>query len=133
MPDAVQQAALQGQPAPAPQPSVPVDESWDYHQWELEKIQQWLSSEERVQEERQGNQAGIENVKLHGVAHKAALQKQQAPPTGKPPSVSISYKDVADPAAKAQILSEAGIQSTPDAIEEAQGKQDAVQAVHKLI
>lgn len=132
-PMAVQQAQASGQPPPPPTPSVPIDPVWDYHQAEMDKVQEWLSSDERVQEERQGNLAGIENVKLHGQAHKDALAAQQGQPQGKPPSVSIAFGDVTDPKAQAQILAEAGIQTTPDALQEGQGEADAQKLMHNIV
>jgi hypothetical protein len=95
---------------------TPIDADFDYHQPELQKVQEWLSSEERVEADRAGETDGIERVRQHGLAHKQALAAQQAPPTGKPPAVAIAYKDVEDPAAKAQILAEAGIHSNAGAI-----------------
>jgi hypothetical protein len=75
-------------------PSVPIDEQYDFHQFEFAEVQNWLSSEKRVEEEEKGNALGIENVRLHGLAHKAVLDKlaaQQAAmaaqmPQGAPPA-----------------------------------------------
>lgn len=73
-----------GQPeAPAPDPtamlksSVPVDEL-DYHQWEFEKCQEWLSSAARRTEDQKGNQAGVLNVKLHALEHRQYLMQMAA-------------------------------------------------------
>jgi len=122
----LQQAQASGQqppPQPQPQTSVPVDEDFDYHQPEADKIQEWLSSDEKVQESNKGNQPGIMNVRLHGLAHRAAIAKQQQQPTGKPPSVAINFADM-PPDAQVQALSEAGIQTTPQALMQvAQQKQ----------
>jgi len=63
--------------APPMHPSVPVDEL-DYHQWEFEKCQEWLSSAARREEDKKGNQAGVQNVKLHALAHRAMLMQMQA-------------------------------------------------------
>jgi hypothetical protein len=93
-----------GQPPPPPpdpkklleslsKPSVPIDEQYDFHQWEYAEVQNWLSSEKRVDEEEKGNAMGIENVRLHGLAHFAQMQKLAAmmpppepqKPQGSPP------------------------------------------------
>ena len=93
-----------GQPPPPPpdpqklleslsKPSVPIDEQYDFHQWEYAEVQNWLSSEKRVDEDEKGNTLGIENVRLHGLAHFAQMQKLAAmmpppepqKPQGSPP------------------------------------------------
>lgn len=137
-PPTVQQAAVQqmvqkiqaglaaGQPAPPPPspeqiqqmvlsmstPTVPIDPDWDFHQFHTEVIQDWLASEQCQQEKERGNLEGIENVKLHGKAHKAALQAQAPPVQGKPPSVSINFADL-PPDGKLQAAKEAGITLSP--------------------
>jgi len=122
----VQQAMAQGMPEPPPptpqvikqvqqamaQPTVPIDPEWDFHQFHIQVIQDWLASDQCNQEKEKGNLAGIENVKLHGKLHKQALQAQQGAPQGKPPSVSINYKDLT-PGGKMQAAAEAGIQEAP--------------------
>lgn len=102
------QAIAIGQPAPpppGPQPSVPVDEL-DFHVWEFQKCQEWLSSKARRDEDAKGNQAGVMNVKLHALAHKAMIPA--APPmpvlpagkkAGPPPQGSPAPAPVAPPAA----------------------------------
>ena len=113
----------QGQPpppAPDPQqleqylmkPTVPIDPVWDFHQQHIQTIQDWLASQDRFDEEAKGNFPGIENVKLHGMAHKQALQAQQTAPQGKPPSVSINYADL-PPDGQVQAAAEAGIHVNP--------------------
>jgi len=99
---AVGLAAGTGQPPPPPpdqkklmealsKPSVPIDEQFDYHQFEYEECKAWLSSEKRVEEEEKGNYLGIENVRLHGILHFKQLQAQMAqmpppaPAQGSPP------------------------------------------------
>jgi len=79
-------------PAPDPQamlkPSVPVDEL-DFHQFEFAKCQEWLSSSDRRDQDRRGNQQGVANVRLHALAHKAMLLQQmaqQAAATAPPPA-----------------------------------------------
>lgn len=65
---------------PGPESSVPVDPIYDFHKYEFQEVQAWLNSEERVEEEKKGNQAGIENVRLHGIEHQAAMVAQMPPP-----------------------------------------------------
>lgn len=112
-----------GQPLPPPpdpaavaksleQPTVPIDPEWDFHQQHIQTIQDWLASQDRRDEEAKGNFEGIENVKLHGMLHKQALQAQQTAPQGKPPSVSINYSDL-PPDGQIQAAKEAGIQLNP--------------------
>ena len=68
-------------PAPDPtamlRPSVPIDEL-DYHQWEFEKCQEWLSSAARRQEVGKGNAAGVMNVRLHALEHRKAMAEMAA-------------------------------------------------------
>jgi hypothetical protein len=129
-PAAIQAAQQQGLPAPPPpppqvleqmqqkatqaltKPTVPIDPVWDFHQQHIQTIQDWLASQDRFDEEAKANFEGIENVKLHGMAHKQALQAQQAPPQNKPPSVSINYADL-PPDGQIQAAKEAGIQLNP--------------------
>jgi hypothetical protein len=71
-----------GQPGPPmpdiqPQPSIPVQEL-DFHQWEFEKCQEWLSSAARRDQDKRGNQAGVQNVILHALQHRAMMQQMMA-------------------------------------------------------
>ena len=111
-PQAMQAAQEQGLPAPPPpppevvqqmmqqatqqltKPTVPIDPIWDFHLQHFQTIQDWLASQDRFDEEAKGNFEGIENVKLHGMAHKQAIQAAQQPPQEKPPSVSINFADL---------------------------------------
>jgi hypothetical protein len=140
---AAQQAAAAGQPPP-PQPmtsSVPVGKR-DYHQPELDKIVEWLSSTACREQLQQGNQAGVQNVQLHADQHEAAIAAAAPKPQTKPPNVTLTAQ-ITDPAAIAQLLNEAGAQTTPDAVEasmvpDAQNKaadtQDkAANAQHKSV
>jgi len=122
----VQQGMAQGMPEPPPptpevlqqvqqqmaQPTVPIDPDWDFHQFHIDVIQDWLASEQCEQEKEKNNQAGIENVKLHGKAHKAALAAQTPPAPGKPPSESINYADL-PPSGQIQLAAKAGITLPP--------------------
>ena len=131
-----QQAQASGQPAPAqpqPQTSVPIDEDFDYHKEEADKVQEWLSSDERVQEDRAGNVDGIQNVRLHGLAHRAALAKQQGPPQGKPMSISAKFTDLPPEAQAAELQKAGDPQATPDSAAEHQGMQDAKEIGKKLV
>lgn len=94
------------------QQQVPVDPEWDFHQQHIQTIQDWLASQDRFDEEAKGHQQGIENVKLHGMAHKQALKAQQQPPQSKPPSESINYADL-PPDGKIQMAAHGGIQLNP--------------------
>lgn len=73
-------AKAQGLPMPPPldpmslwQSSIPIDPQCDYNQFEWETVQEWLSSPARREAELQGKQKGILNVRLHGLAHQAAM------------------------------------------------------------
>lgn len=82
------QAAGQGGPPPMNpedlmKPSVPVDEL-DFHQFEFQKCQEWLSSAARRAEDAKGNQSGVLNVKLHALAHQQ-MMKMQALAAAPPP------------------------------------------------
>ena len=123
----------QGQPAPPPpppeaiqnlqqqvtqqltKPTVGIDPVWDFHQQHIQTVQDWLASQDRFDEEAKGNFDGIENVKLHGMAHKQTLQAQQQPPQEKPPSASINFKDL-PPDGKLQMAAEAGIKLNPQGL-----------------
>ena len=129
-PAAIQAAHAQGlasPPPPPPQvieqmqqqatqallkPTVPIDPVWDFHAQHIQTIQDWLASQDRFDEEAKGNFEGIENVKLHGMAHKQALQAATAPPQEKPPNVSINYSDL-PPDGQIQAAAAAGIKLNP--------------------
>lgn len=69
-------------------PSVAVDPDFDNHEMEFQTVADWLSSEDRRREqEEKGNIRGVQNVRLHGLAHKKLIPPPPvAPPTksGKP-------------------------------------------------
>ena len=96
-------------------PTVPIDPVWDYHQEHFQTIKDWLASQDRFDEEAKGNFPGIENVKLHGEAHKQAIDAAQQPPQGKPPSVSINFADL-PPDGQLQAAKEAGISLNPQGV-----------------
>ena len=94
-------------------PTVPIDPVWDYHQMHIQTVQDWLASQDRFDEEAKGNFEGIENVKLHGMAHNPALAANTPPQQqGKPPSVSINFADL-PPDGQVQAAQEAGIKLNP--------------------
>jgi hypothetical protein len=97
-----------GQPAPPPpnpqsmmKSSVPIDEL-DYHQWEFQKCQEWLSSPQRRQEDEKGNQAGVMNVRLHALEHQkmmaAMMAAAQPAPTPMPAKKSPAHPQQEKPA-----------------------------------
>jgi hypothetical protein len=120
----VKQAQMQGAPPP-PQPdpnqviqsmmqsSIPIDATYDFHQWEFEKVQDWLNSKAGRDVIASGNVAGIQNVKLHGELHKKAMEAQQQAQS-KPPSENINFADL-PPAGQIQMAQQAGIQLTQGA------------------
>lgn len=121
-----QNPGLPPPPAPNPvqiaqsmaQPTVPIDPEWDLHAQHIQTVQDWLSSQERYDEEAKGNMEGIENVKLHGEAHKKAFAQQQANQPNanqKPPGVSINFADL-PPDGQVQAAAEAGIKLNPEGV-----------------
>jgi hypothetical protein len=131
-----------GQPPPPPpppqvmmqitqsltQPSVPIDAEWDFNELHLEEIKDWLASNECYEELQKGNQAGVQNVKLHGDLHKKAIAAQTPPPQQKPPSESINFADLPD-AGKIQLAAKGGITLSPQDIQAADLKKQAEQAL----
>jgi hypothetical protein len=122
---AVQQAQASGQPPP-PEPvtsSVKIG-SRDFHEFEVTKVNEWMSSESRREEERKGNFKGVHNVDLHGDLHDAAIAAKAAAnaPQQTPMSISGSFKDL-DPATKVQVLQRDGYQPDPSSFQ-----TDAIQA-----
>jgi hypothetical protein len=105
-----------GQQTPSPIPpdmyhaSIPIDPDFDNHQMEYETVAGWLSSEERRREEEEkGNHQGIQNVRLHGLAHKAAIPP---PPMPEGPASKLGGKP--GPQAAAPVLAGAP-QASPQA------------------
>ena len=134
---AAQQSTAQGQQPPEPPmtSSVPIDPVWDYHPDEYAKCQQWLSSPECRQEIRKGNVQGVQNVKLHGAAHKAQIDKlasQNAQPKEPMMSLSANFTDL-DPDTKVQALQRDGFQPNAQSyqVDEAQGLQQGAADVQK--
>lgn len=66
-------------------PSIDVDPKFDFHNFEFQVVQNWLSSPERRKEEMKGNLKGIQNVRLHGLQHQALIPPPPVvPPPGGP-------------------------------------------------
>ena len=134
-------AALTGQPAPpAPpteamyEPSVPIDVEVDDSTAEYQTCKDWLNSPSGQQAKRDTPE-GYLNVKLHMLAHKAQMQKDQAaaqqqqmqsmlaveaakhPPKAPPPpkqvSESINFSDLG-PSGKLQVGAQAGLDLRAD-------------------
>lgn len=137
---AEQAAALSGQPAPPPpnaaqmlEPSVPIDPEVDDSQAEYTTCKDWLNSATGQQAKRD-NPEGYLNVRLHMLAHKAQMQKDEQakmqtqqqqfmmqeaakhppkPPKDASESISINYKDLGA-SGKIQAAAKAGIDVTAD-------------------
>lgn len=118
--DPVQLQQAQAQIAALPDEvcSITVDGEIDDNKTEMDTCWQWLNQEEG-RKAKKNNPKGYANVRQHYLDHQKALQDKaaQAGGQGKPPSVSISYKDVAgtDVGAAKEILQKAGIQPSPGA------------------
>jgi len=113
-------AQVEQQVAAMPQQlcSVPIDEKHDDNDTEAATCWQYINGDEGRKAKR-SNKEGFDNVCLHYDAHIEAVQAKasQAGTPGKPPSVSIGWKDVAalDKGASDQILSKAGVTPTAGA------------------
>jgi hypothetical protein len=93
---AAAQAQLTGTPEPPrptlqqvmpPQPSIPVDPDWDFHQYEFQTIQDWLSSPEGLEAKADPMLAAqIQDIKLHGLAHQKLIPP---PPMPGPPPIPV--------------------------------------------
>jgi hypothetical protein len=98
--------------------SMEIDAQREDNDTEALTCWQYINGQEGRRDKRT-NKDGFENVCLHYDAHVAAAQAKAAAAgqPGKPPSVSIGYKDVAqlDKGASDQILQKAGISPSPGA------------------
>src|SRR5260370_38274125 len=54
--------------------------------WEYAKCQEWLSSDACWRAQAEGNEMGIENVRLHAREHQAAMVAMMPPPMAQPPA-----------------------------------------------
>jgi hypothetical protein len=128
---------LQQQIAALPQEvsSVPIDAQYDDNGTEYQECVDWINSSVGQKLKLQ-NPKGFQNVRLHGLEHKAELDKaaanaQQA--QGKPPSLSANVKDLPAPEAVA-VLQKAGIPANiADFQAQAQADQAAQAARHAAI
>jgi hypothetical protein len=64
-------------------PSIMPDEL-DFHQFEFEKCKEWLSSSAARRQLANGNVQGVQNVKLHALAHQQMMIAQMPPPMPMP-------------------------------------------------
>ena len=100
-------------PQPPLTSSIPIDAVYDFHQFEYDKLQEWLNSRTCREELRKGNQQGVQNIKLHGNLHKAQIDAaaQQNAPKVEPPKVSLTMA-VTDPNTISQFAQAAGATAT---------------------
>jgi len=101
--------------------SIPVDAASEDNQTEADTLWQWLNGPEGRKTKKQ-KPVGYTNVRLHYLETKAAAQQAAAAAAqgqGKPPSMSIGYKDVAmtDEGAAKQMLLKGGITPTAGALQ----------------
>lgn len=106
-PEAIQAA----QAIPPEVSSVQIDPQFDDHAVHYAECKRFITSADGRKAERE-NPDGLQNVKLHAMAHFAELQKAQQGGAGKPPAESIAYKDL-PPSGQVQMAQQAGIQLTP--------------------
>jgi hypothetical protein len=108
------QAQVEAEQMPQEVSSVPIDPDNDDDETEAATCWLWINLPEGRKAKRTQPE-GFRNISLHRQEHLAnAAKKAGVGQPKKPPSVSINYKDVADPAAQAQILAEASVKSSPE-------------------
>lgn len=118
--EAAAQALASGQEPPE-QPmtaSIPIGK-YDFNQYELDMITEWLSSQACFEEQQKGNKLGVENVSLHADLHQQAIAKAAeaaASAAQEPMKISAAFKDL-DPATKVQALVRDGYQPDQAAYE----------------
>ncbi len=98
----------QGMPAPPYQPPPPMQPSimpqlLDYHEWEFARCQEYLSSEDCWRQELEGNKAGVENVRLHAMAHQQMMAALAPPPPQVMPSMPKAKGAAVAPEAATQV------------------------------
>ncbi|MBU6231672.1 hypothetical protein KGP36_03305 [Patescibacteria group bacterium] len=71
------------QPPPTTQSTIPIDPVYDNNAAEFLTVVIWINSQ-KGQEAKKANPKGFENVRLHGLEHKQALQAQTPPPVVPP-------------------------------------------------
>lgn len=114
---AEKQAVTAGQPPPPPppeslHPSVPIDAECDFSAPIWTVVQDWLAGDERREQDKAGNQAGVMNVRLYGLAQKANAALQSQGGTQQKVSESIAFKDL-PPDGQVQLAAQAGIKIQP--------------------
>lgn len=102
--------------------SVPVaQDASENHGVEAQTCLEWMNDPSEGLRFKWGvaqEQQVFQNVYLHWQEHSNMVQKLSQPPSGKPPAVSINFKDM-PPEAQVQALKEAGIDiSTQQAVDE---------------
>jgi hypothetical protein len=89
-----------------------IDPDFDNHAVELEVATDWMNSD-AGQSAKQDNAQGYAFVRQHALQHKQFVQQMQAnQPPEKPPSESISFKDL-PPEGQVQMAKQAGIKIAP--------------------
>lgn len=108
----IQQATQMVAQLPPMISTVEIDEETDNHQVEAEACLEWINSPEgrKMRNGTPEEQAGFQNVRTHYLQHKALVPPP--PPTGRPPAVSINYKDL-QPDGQVQAAAEAGLKIAP--------------------
>jgi hypothetical protein len=107
------------------QPTIPV-EFLDYHAWEFECCREWLAGQDCRDQLAEGNFAGVENVRLHALAHLKLMavappvpgQVPAGPPPGAlPPSPNAGLPPKAPAAPPAPVVGQrpdmAGVPAAP--------------------
>ena len=106
------------------QPTISAD-FLDYHAWEFECCREWLSSQDRRDQEAEGNFGGVRNVELHALMHLKLMASAppvpgQAPagvPTSAPPAVNAALPPAAPSAPAAPVVGSrpdmAGVPAAP--------------------
>lgn len=125
------QAQQQLQAIPQLISSVQVDEQNDNHAVEAQACQDFINdaSGRRLKYGTEKQKLGLENLKLHRQEHLALIKPEGQLP--KPPSVSISYKDLPpEPAAK--LLTDVGLQTTGPEVVQTREYQAALKRESKI-
>jgi len=113
----IMQAEQQISALPQEVSSIPIDAEVEDNDTEAKTCWQWLNGVDG-RKAKHLNEAGYENVRLHYLEHKQAAEQASAgAQQGKPPSMSINYKDVVmtDEGAARQMLLKDGITPTAGA------------------
>lgn len=117
-PNLFQSKPIGQEPQPPQTSSVQIGK-YDFNQFELDELTDWLSSVACFEEQQKGNMQGVQNVQLHADLHAAAIAKAATAaqhPQQTPMSISGAFKDL-DPATKVQVLQRDGYNPDPSAYE----------------